>query len=184
MAIPLCLVAASILAARKLGQIDGVKRVPATISAIADEVGTEEIMKAIDDAVRRLDKAGALCHSDGTPSRTLCARQDLKWLSLSLRCRESHDRCRRGPVTSAGVLRRADPLEVRNRSVHFIATAAAHKLRIARDSAQTGTMASESKSIGFETLSDTTLPKSAARLVLRRLRRICSNPFGTKTASS
>ncbi len=43
------LVAASILAARKLAQFEGGKRVPATISAIADAVRwAEEIMKAID----------------------------------------------------------------------------------------------------------------------------------------
>jgi hypothetical protein len=40
---------ASILAARKLAQYDGGKRVPATISAIADAVRwAEEIMKEID----------------------------------------------------------------------------------------------------------------------------------------
>ena len=44
------LIAASILAARKLAQFDGGKRVPATMSAIADAVRwAEEIMKAIDD---------------------------------------------------------------------------------------------------------------------------------------
>ena len=44
------LIAASILAARKLAQFDGGKKVPATISAIADAVRwAEEIMKAIDD---------------------------------------------------------------------------------------------------------------------------------------
>jgi hypothetical protein len=44
------LIAASILAARKLAQFDGGKRVPATVSAIADAVrGAEEIMKAIDE---------------------------------------------------------------------------------------------------------------------------------------
>jgi len=44
------LIAASILAARKLAQFDGGKRVPATMSAIADTVRwAEEIMKAIDD---------------------------------------------------------------------------------------------------------------------------------------
>jgi hypothetical protein len=44
------LIAASILAARKLSQFDGGKRVPATMSAIADAVRwAEEIMKAIDD---------------------------------------------------------------------------------------------------------------------------------------
>ena len=43
------LIAASILAARKLAQFDGGKRVPAT-SAIADAVRwAEEIMKAIDE---------------------------------------------------------------------------------------------------------------------------------------
>ncbi|MGC2364462.1 MAG: hypothetical protein WA555_05550 [Candidatus Sulfotelmatobacter sp.] len=42
------LIAASILAARKLAQFDGGKRVPATMSAIADAVRwAEEIMKAI-----------------------------------------------------------------------------------------------------------------------------------------
>jgi hypothetical protein len=40
---------ASILAARKLAQYDGGKRVPATMSAIADAVRwPEEIMKEID----------------------------------------------------------------------------------------------------------------------------------------
>jgi len=44
------LIAASILAARKLSQFDGGKRVPATVSAIADAVRwAEEIMKVIDD---------------------------------------------------------------------------------------------------------------------------------------
>lgn len=41
------LIAASILAARKLAQFDGGKKVPATVSAIADAVRwAEEIMKA------------------------------------------------------------------------------------------------------------------------------------------
>ena len=44
------LIAASILAARKLAQFDVGKRVPATVSAIADAVRwAEEILKAIDD---------------------------------------------------------------------------------------------------------------------------------------
>jgi hypothetical protein len=44
------LIAASILAARKLAQFEAGKRVPATMSAIADAVRwAEEIMKAIDD---------------------------------------------------------------------------------------------------------------------------------------
>jgi hypothetical protein len=44
------LIAASILAARKLAQFDSGKRVPATMSAIADAVRwAEEILKAIDD---------------------------------------------------------------------------------------------------------------------------------------
>jgi hypothetical protein len=44
------LIAASILAARKLAQFDGGIRVPATVSAIADAVRwAEEIMKAIDE---------------------------------------------------------------------------------------------------------------------------------------
>jgi hypothetical protein len=44
------LIAASILAARKLAQFDRGKRVPATVSAIADAVRwSEEIMKAIDE---------------------------------------------------------------------------------------------------------------------------------------
>jgi hypothetical protein len=44
------LIAASILAARKLAQFDGGKRVPATVSAIADAVrSAEEILKAIDE---------------------------------------------------------------------------------------------------------------------------------------
>jgi len=43
------LIAAAILAARKLVQYDGGKRVPATVSAIADAVRwAEEIMKEID----------------------------------------------------------------------------------------------------------------------------------------
>jgi hypothetical protein len=45
---------ASILAARKLAQYDGGKRVPATMSAIADAVRwAEEIMKEIDLRCRR-----------------------------------------------------------------------------------------------------------------------------------
>jgi hypothetical protein len=44
------LIAASILAARKLAQFEGGKRVPATMSAIADAVRwAAEIMKAIDE---------------------------------------------------------------------------------------------------------------------------------------
>ena len=44
------LIAASILAARKLAQFYDSKRVPATISAITDAVRwAEEIMKAIDE---------------------------------------------------------------------------------------------------------------------------------------
>jgi hypothetical protein len=44
------LIAASILAARKLAQFDGGKRVPATVSAIADAVRwAEELLKAIDE---------------------------------------------------------------------------------------------------------------------------------------
>jgi hypothetical protein len=43
------LIAASILAARKLAQYDGGKRVPATMSAIADAVRwAEEILREID----------------------------------------------------------------------------------------------------------------------------------------
>jgi len=43
------LIAASILAARKLAQYDGVKRVSATVSAIADAIRwAEEIMNEID----------------------------------------------------------------------------------------------------------------------------------------
>jgi hypothetical protein len=43
------LIAASILAARKLAQYDGGKRVPATVAAIADAVRwAEEIMVEID----------------------------------------------------------------------------------------------------------------------------------------
>jgi hypothetical protein len=42
-------VMAAILAARKLAQFDGGKRVPATVSAIADAIRwAEEIMKEID----------------------------------------------------------------------------------------------------------------------------------------
>jgi hypothetical protein len=44
------LIAASILAARKLAQYDGGARVPATIMAIEDAVRwAEQIMKAIDE---------------------------------------------------------------------------------------------------------------------------------------
>jgi len=44
------LIAASILAARKLAPYDGGKRVPATMSAIADAVRwAEEIMREIDE---------------------------------------------------------------------------------------------------------------------------------------
>lgn len=44
------LIAASILAARKLAQYDGGKRVPATVAAISDAVRwAEEIMRAIDE---------------------------------------------------------------------------------------------------------------------------------------
>jgi hypothetical protein len=44
------LIASSILAARKLAQYDGGKRVPATMSAIADAVRwAEEIMKEIEE---------------------------------------------------------------------------------------------------------------------------------------
>ena len=47
------LIAASILAARKLAQFDGGKRVPATISAIADAVRwAEEILKGVYDSYR------------------------------------------------------------------------------------------------------------------------------------
>jgi hypothetical protein len=43
------LIAASILAARKLSQFDGNKRVPATVSAIADAIRwAEEILREID----------------------------------------------------------------------------------------------------------------------------------------
>jgi hypothetical protein len=43
------LIAAAILAARKLAQYDGGKRVPATVSAVADAVRwAEEILKEID----------------------------------------------------------------------------------------------------------------------------------------
>ena len=45
------LIAASILAARKLAQFDGGKRVPATISAISDAMRwAEEIMKSLQPA--------------------------------------------------------------------------------------------------------------------------------------
>ena len=44
------LIAASILAARKLAQYDGGARVPATISAIGDAIRwAEEIMRTIDE---------------------------------------------------------------------------------------------------------------------------------------
>jgi len=44
------LIAASILAARKLEQYDGGKRVPATITAIGDAMRwAEQIMQAIDE---------------------------------------------------------------------------------------------------------------------------------------
>jgi hypothetical protein len=48
------LIAASILAARKLAQYDSGKRVPATMSAIADAVWwAEEIMREIDSKFQR-----------------------------------------------------------------------------------------------------------------------------------
>ncbi len=44
------LIAASILAARKLQQVDGVRKVPATVSAVADAVRwAEMILKEIDE---------------------------------------------------------------------------------------------------------------------------------------
>lgn len=44
------MIAAAILAARKLAQYDGGKRVPATVSAIADAIRwAEEILKMIDE---------------------------------------------------------------------------------------------------------------------------------------
>jgi hypothetical protein len=44
------LIAASILAARRLAQYDGGKRVPATVAAISDAVRwAEEIMREIDE---------------------------------------------------------------------------------------------------------------------------------------
>jgi hypothetical protein len=44
---------AAILAARKLAQYDGVKRVPATICAVEDAIRwAEEIMKLIDERFR------------------------------------------------------------------------------------------------------------------------------------
>ena len=44
------LIAASILAARKLAQYDGGKRVPATVAAISDAVRwAEEILREIDE---------------------------------------------------------------------------------------------------------------------------------------
>jgi hypothetical protein len=50
------LIAASILAARKLAQFDGWKKVPATMSAIADAVRwAEEIMKAMSVGLRADD---------------------------------------------------------------------------------------------------------------------------------
>jgi len=52
------LIAASILAARKLAQFDGGKKVPATMRAIADAVRrAEEIMKAIDERWTVIDDA-------------------------------------------------------------------------------------------------------------------------------
>jgi hypothetical protein len=47
------LIAASILAAHKMAQYDGGKRVPATVSAIADAIRwAEEIMNEIDLPIR------------------------------------------------------------------------------------------------------------------------------------
>lgn len=44
------LIAASVLAARKLAQFDGGKKVPATVAAISDAIRwAEEIMKGIDE---------------------------------------------------------------------------------------------------------------------------------------
>ena len=42
-------VMAAILAAQKLAQRDGGKRVPSTVAVISDAVRWDEIMKAIDD---------------------------------------------------------------------------------------------------------------------------------------
>lgn len=50
---------AAILAARKLAQYDGGKRVPVTVAAISDAVRwAEEIMRAIDDRFPR-ERSGA-----------------------------------------------------------------------------------------------------------------------------
>jgi hypothetical protein len=58
------LIAASILAARKLSQYDGGKRVPATIAAISDAVRwAEEIMRAIDE---RFEAGRARSNTGGT----------------------------------------------------------------------------------------------------------------------
>ena len=51
------LIAAAILAARKLAQFDGGRKVPATISAIADAIRwAEEIMRRIDERWTTADK--------------------------------------------------------------------------------------------------------------------------------
>jgi hypothetical protein len=53
------LIAASILAARKLAQYDGGPRVPATVSTIADAIRwTEEIMRTILTSVGRQRMSG------------------------------------------------------------------------------------------------------------------------------
>jgi hypothetical protein len=53
------LIAASILAARKLAQYDGGARVPATVSAIADAIRwAEQIMRAIDERWRPSKESG------------------------------------------------------------------------------------------------------------------------------
>jgi hypothetical protein len=59
------LIAASILAARKLAQFDGGKRVPATMSAIADAVRwAEEIMKAIESDQANGESREPYCGQD------------------------------------------------------------------------------------------------------------------------
>ena len=74
------LIAASILAARKLAQFDGGKRVPATMSAIADAVRwAEEIMKAEVGSSGRTTRAKYLCtRCSNSFNSSACSPERLK----------------------------------------------------------------------------------------------------------
>lgn len=70
------LIAASILAARKLAQYDGGKRVPATVAAIADAIRWgEEIMKAIDNQGREY---GSSCTVESLSPAAFQYRMELR----------------------------------------------------------------------------------------------------------